>query len=264
MEMSGNGLNILVCVKQVPDTTEVRMNDQMTLEREFVAQIINPADESALERALQLRDRYGGTVTVVTMGPARAEGSLREALSRGADEAVLLTDPRFAGADTLVTAECLARTVRYLGGFDLILCGRRAVDGETGQVGPMLASYLDIPCCPNATSIEVNEKLTAAQLTENGVKTWEMTLPALVTFCEWSYRLRLPTLNGLRRSRTAEVRKITPEILGMSRAECGLRASPTRAVKISARPAGVRPCKKVTLAEAMDALETRCPEVMGK
>lgn len=264
MENNAKKLNILVCIKQVPDTTEVHLNDDFTLEREFVAQVMNPADESALERALQLRDQWGGQVTVLTMGPKRAEGTLREALSRGADKAVLLTDSRFAGADTLVTAHCLAKAVDALGGFDLILCGRRAVDGETGQVGPMLASMLDIPCCANVTAIEGNDPLTASQLTEDGVKQWEMKLPALVTFCEWSYRLRLPTLTGLRKARTAEVVKLTPDDLGIDAKECGLKASPTRVIHVSARPVGVRPCRKVSLKEAMDALYDRCPEVMGK
>lgn len=144
-------MRILICLKQVPDTTEVKLTDDLTLEREFVAQVLNPADESALELGLELKEKHGGTVTVLTMGPKRAEGMLREALSRGADEAALMTSPRFAGADTLVTARCLAEAEKALGGFDLILCGRRAIDGETGQVGPMVAAMLDRPCVVNAT-----------------------------------------------------------------------------------------------------------------
>ena len=114
-------MRILICLKQVPDTTEVKLTDDLTLEREFVAQVLNPADESALELGLKLKEKQGGTVAVLTMGPKRAEGMLREALSRGADEAVLMTSPRFAGADTLVTAHCLAQAETALGGFDLIL-----------------------------------------------------------------------------------------------------------------------------------------------
>lgn len=114
-------MRILICLKQVPDTTEVKLTDDLTLEREFVAQVLNPADESALELGLELKEKHGGTVTVLTMGPKRAEGMLREALSRGADEAALMTSPRFAGADTLVTARCLAEAEKALGGFDLIL-----------------------------------------------------------------------------------------------------------------------------------------------
>ena len=117
-------MNVLVCLKQVPDTLEVKLRADFTLERDFVAQVMNPADESALEWALRVRDQRGGRVTVLSMGPRRAESTLREALSRGADEAMLLSDPRFAGSDTLVTAQCLAKAAEALGGFDLIACLR--------------------------------------------------------------------------------------------------------------------------------------------
>lgn len=249
-----NDLKILVCLKQVPDTTEVRMSDSFTLEREFVAQVMNPADESALELGMKLRDQNGGTVTVLTMGPERAESMLREALARGADRAVLMTDRTFAGADTLITAKCLKKCIGLLGGFDLILCGRRASDGETGQVGPMLASMLDIACIANATDITVDgQKRTVKQLTENGTLIWETDGPVLATMCEWTHRLRLPTILGLRRAGKAETEKVTAEALGLNAEECGLKASPTRVVKVSARPVGVRPCRMVTLKEAVAA-----------
>ena len=246
-------MRILVCLKQVPDTNEVRMNDDFTLERDFVAQIINPADESALELGLQLRDSLGGEVTVLTMGPRRAESMLREALSRGADKAVLMTDKTFAGADTLVTAQCLSRCAKALGSFDLLIFGRRASDGETGQVGPMTASLMDIPCVSNITRAEGTEEgLTALQLTENGRKTWLLPLPAAVTLCEWSYRLRLPTLSGLRKAAQAEIQEITASSLGLTPPECGLKASPTRVVHVSARPVGVRPCEKLSVQELLE------------
>ena len=249
-------MHILVCIKQVPDTTEVTLSSDFTLQRDFVAQVMNPADESALELALKLREQQGGDVTVMSMGPVRVETTLREALSRGVDRAVLLTDSRFAGADTLVTAECLKTAAAYLGGFDLILCGRRAVDGETGQVGPMLAAMLDIPCVANATNITAADgKLAIDQLTENGVITWKAGMPALVTMCEWSHRLRLPTIMGLRRAHEAEVERLTPDDLGIT--NCGLKASPTRVVHVSARPVGVRPCKKMPLADVLAELEKR-------
>ena len=253
-------MNIIVCIKQVPDSLEVRLKDDYTLERDFVAQVMNPADESALEWALRVRDRTGGAVTALSMGPARAEGMLREALAHGADQAVLLTDPRFAGADTLVTARCLASAIRALGGADLIACGRRAADGETGQVGPMTASMLDIPCVTNAMRAEAAERLTAEQLTEDGVTVWTCGYPALVTFCEWSYRLRLPTLAGLKKARQAEVRRLMPEDIGLSAAECGLKASPTRVRHVEAQTAGVRPCRRMSAAECLAALRERFPE----
>ena len=251
-------MRILICLKQVPDTTEVKLTGDLTLEREFVAQVLNPADESALELGLELKEKHGGTVTVLTMGPKRAEGMLREALSRGADEAVLMTSPRFAGADTLVTAHCLAEAEKALGGFDLILCGRRAVDGETGQVGPMVAALLERPCVVNATEGEIIEDcLRALQLTEAGSQEWKAPLPAVMTLCEWSHALRLPTISGLRRAAQADVRFCEPEDLGIDPATCGLKASPTRVTHISARPVGVRPCVKTSFAEVMKALEAK-------
>lgn len=251
-------MRILICLKQVPDTTEVKLTGDLTLEREFVAQVLNPADESALELGLELKEKHGGTVTVLTMGPKRAEGMLREALSRGADEAVLMTSPRFAGADTLVTAHCLAEAEKALGGFDMILCGRRAVDGETGQVGPMVAALLERPCVVNATEGEIIEDcLRALQLTEAGSQEWKAPLPAVMTLCEWSHALRLPTISGLRRAAQADVRFCEPEDLGIDPATCGLKASPTRVTHISARPVGVRPCVKTSFAEVMKALEAK-------
>ena len=251
-------MRILICLKQVPDTTEVKLTGDLTLEREFVAQVLNPADESALELGLELKEKHGGTVTVLTMGPKRAEGMLREALSRGADEAVLMTSPRFAGADTLVTAHCLAEAEKALGGFDLILCGRRAVDGETGQVGPMVAALLERPCVVNATEGEIADGcLRALQLTEAGSQEWKAPLPAVMTLCEWSHALRLPTISGLRRAAQADVQFCEPEDLGIDPATCGLKASPTRVTHISARPVGVRPCVKTSFAEVMKALEAK-------
>jgi electron transfer flavoprotein beta subunit len=246
-------MKILVCLKQVPDTMEVKLSGDYTLEREFVAQVTNLADESALELGLSLRDEHGGAVTVLTMGPERAETMLREALSRGADDAVLLTSPAFAGADTLVTARCLSAAIRTLGEFDLILCGRRASDGETGQVGPMLASMMQLPCVVNAVGAAADgNELRIDQLTEDGVVTWKAVLPALITLCEWSYRLRLPSMPGLRKAKTAEIRRLTPPDIGVDR--CGIAASPTRVVRVSPCPLGLRPCRKMSVGSVMDAL----------
>ncbi len=246
-------MKILVCVKQVPDTMDVKLSGDYTLERSFVAQVMNLADESALELGLSLRDANGGTVTVLSMGPERAETTLREAVSRGADQAVLLTSPAFAGADTLITARCLAAAARTLGGFDLILCGRRASDGETGQVGPMIASMLNIPCVPNATGVQFEKNtLQIDQLTEDGITAWKAALPALVTFCEWSYRLRLPSITGLRAAAKAEIRRLSPADIGVDK--CGIAASPTRVVHVSPNPLGLRPCQKLPLTDVMAAL----------
>ncbi len=248
-------MNLLVCIKQVPDSNEVMMNADYTLERRYAARVMNPADESALEWALKTRDQCGGTVTAVSMGPAAAESTLREALSRGADKACLISDRRFAGADTLVTARCLAAAVRAMGSFDVITCGRRATDGETGQVGPMLAAMLDVPCVPNVTAAEAGSEITVRQLTEGGFKTWVCPIPAVLTFCEWSCALRLPTLTGLRAARSAKVRLLTPDDIGLREDQCGLKASPTRVVSVRVGPSGARPCKKLPAEDVMAALD---------
>ena len=251
-------MKILICVKQVPDTTEIKLSSNYTLQRDFIAQVMNLEDESEMELGLRLRDRHGGTVTALSMGPLRAEGMLREALARGADKAVLLSDTAFAGADTLVTAKCLTAAIRQLDGFDVVLCGRRAVDGETGQVGPMIASLLDIACVANATQADSDgESLTVCQLTESGKRTWKASLPAVVTLCEWSYPLRLPTLMGLKRASRAEIPILKPSDIGMRNASCGLKASPTRVIHVDARPVGVRPCQKLDVHEVLSRLTER-------
>lgn len=253
-------MKILVCVKQVPETTDVKLGADYTLQREFVAKVINPADESALELGLSLRDRFGGTVTALTMGPESAKGMLREILSRGADAGVLLCDTAFAGADTLATARTLKAAGETLGGFDLILCGRRATDGETGQVGPMLAALCNLPCVSNATDVRVietgNKKINIEieQLLENGVNTWQCELPALVTLCEWSHRLRLPTLMGLRAAGRAQIQVLTHMDIGLDKPDCGLQGSPTRVIHVSAKPMGLRACKKLSVQEVLEVL----------
>lgn len=214
---------------------------------------MNPADESALELALSLRDTHGGTVTALSMGPERVSHMLRETLSRGVDEAVQLTDSAFAGSDTLATAKALQAAIEALGGFDLILCGRRATDGETGQVGPMLGALLDASTLPNATALTATpEGWEVTQLTEEGSQVWQITLPALITLCEWSYPLRLPTLMGLRRAKTAEIRCLSAADL--PKGEWGLQYSPTRVVKVTAKPQGVRPVQKLPAAEVFSRL----------
>ncbi len=253
-------MRLTVLIKQVPDTTEVHIREDYTLERDFVAQIMNPADESALEWALRTRGRLGGSVTVITMGPRRAEGVLREALTRGADRAVLLSDPRFAGADTLITARCLNRAIDHTGGADIIVCGRRAADGETGQVGPMIASMRNIPCVPNAIAASAEETLSVRQLTETGIREWECRYPALITFCEWSLRLRLPSLASIRAGRAREVLTLTPDDLSLPKEACGLKASPTRVVRMESRPAGVRPCVMTGIDDVMPVIRKHMPE----
>lgn len=244
-------MKILCLVKQVPDSLEVHVGSDLTLQRDFVAQILNPADESAVELALRLRDAYGGSVTALSMGPERVEGTLRELISRGVDRAVLLSAKECAGADTLATARALSAAVNRLGPFDLLLFGRRSQDGETGQVGPMTAAMLNRPCIVNVVHADCDKgHLCARQLTEKGTITWQAELPAVLTLCEWSYALRLPTFSGLRRAKTGEILHLTPADIGLSAERCGLKGSPTRVCHISAKEAGVRQTKWLKTGEA--------------
>lgn len=148
-------MNIAVLIKQVPETTDVKINRETnTLMREGVASVINPFDMYAIEEALRIREKHGGKVTIITMGPPQAEEALRQALALGGDEAVLLSDRAFAGADTLATSYTLAKAIEKLGGFDLIICGKQASDGDTAQVGPEVAENLDIPHVTYVRKIE--------------------------------------------------------------------------------------------------------------
>ena len=145
-------MNIVVFIKQVPDTTDIKWTENNTIDRNGLESILNPKDGVALETALRLKDRYGAKVTAVTMGPFQAEAVLRLALAMGADDAFLLTDRKFSGADTVATARVLAQLIKdKLGDTDLILCGQVAIDGETGQVGPSVAAQLNIPRSPMLT-----------------------------------------------------------------------------------------------------------------
>ncbi|HQA97738.1 MAG TPA: electron transfer flavoprotein subunit beta/FixA family protein [Clostridia bacterium] len=246
-------MNILCLVKQVPDSLEVHLGSDLTLQRDFIAQVLNHADESAVELALRLRDSHGGRVTAMTMGPKSAEGMLRELISCGVDEAVLLTDRAFAGADTLATARALTAAAKTLGPFDLLLFGRRAADGETGQVGAMTAALMEIPCVANVTSVEFeNNTLRAHQLIETGTVHWEVKLPAALTLCEWSYALRLPTMRGLRTAKQTDIRTMKPADIGITDPlQIGLKGSPTRVTHVSVRPSGVRPTKWIDAGEAV-------------
>jgi len=193
-------LRIVVLVKQVPDTANVTgeaMKDDGTVNRAALPAIYNPEDLNALEEALRLRESYGGRVTVVTMGPPAAVQVLRESLYRGADEVILLSDHRFAGADTLATSYALAQAVRRLGAVDLVLCGRQAIDGDTAQVGPQVAEKLGLPqitCVSRIGAVETDAPadpavtpstptfaIVATRSIEGGYETLRATLPALLT-----------------------------------------------------------------------------------
>ena len=240
---------ILVCMKAVPATAQVQTDERNCLRRVGAELQWNVADEAALEAGLQLRG--DGSVTVLTMGPEKLAESLRELLARGADRAVLVTDPAFAGADVYATTTALAAACKTLGGFDLILCGRRAMDGETGQVPPQLAAELGLPCITNAEHVALSDDtLTVGRRLEVGVAELQVRLPAVVSVCEYAYPLRLPGILSLRRAKEKQPERLSAEALGLTREQCGLRGSLTEVVRLSSQTPGLRRGKKETDAAA--------------
>jgi electron transfer flavoprotein beta subunit len=228
-------MNIIVCLKQVPGTTAVKIDPQTnTLVRQGIESIINPFDTYAVEEAVRIKEKHGGKVTVITMGPPQAETALREAISRGADEAVLLTDRAFGGADTWATAFTLSRAVLKLAPYDLILCGRQTIDGDTGQVGPELAEMLGIPFIAYVSQVEeiADGKLRVRRMIEEGHEVIEAGLPAAITVSKEINLPRLPSLRGIARSKSAPIPAWGVAELGVDPAAVGLAGSSTQVVKI--------------------------------
>jgi len=226
-------MEIVVCIKQVPATTRVQLDPRTrTIIREGVELMLNPFDAYALEEALRLREANGGTVSVMTMGIPGAAMLLREALAIGADQAILLTDRRFAGADTLATATTLAAAIHKLGVVDLILCGRQAIDGDTAQVGPELAEKLGIPHATAVTKIEeVNAgMLTCQKMIDEGYARLRVQLPALLTVVKEINTPRFPTLAGFRRAQKSDILIWKAEDLEIDPAHIGLEGSPTQVI----------------------------------
>lgn len=232
-------MHIIVCIKQVPDTKQVRLDEKThTLIREGVESIINPYDMYALEEGLRLRDRLGGKVTVCTMGPPQAESSLREAISYGADDAVLLSDRAFAGADTWATSYTLAKGIEKIGPFDLILCGKQAVDGDTAQVGPGIAERLALPYVTWVRKIETveHDRIRVQRLMDDGYDRLELPLPALLTVVKEINEPRVPSLKGKMRSKTQKIVVYGAKELEADAERLGLQGSATQVIKVFPPP----------------------------
>lgn len=229
-------MNIVVCIKQVPDTAEVRINPETgTLMREGVPSIINPYDTHALEAALRIKDQKGATVTALTMGPPQAESALRDAISMGVDDAVLLTDRAFAGSDTWATSYALSKAIEKLKA-DIIICGKQAIDGDTAQVGPEVAEMMNIPHVAYVRKIdEIGESaIKVERLMDEGYDIVESSLPVLLTVVKELNEPRLPSLKGKMRAKKAEIKKWTAADIGAEEKLLGLKGSPTQVKKIFA------------------------------
>jgi electron transfer flavoprotein beta subunit len=228
-------MNIVVCLKQVPGTTDVKIDPQTnTLVRQGIKNIVNPFDAYALEEGVRVKERYGGKVTAISMGPAQAEEVLREAIATGADDAVLLSDSAFAGADTLATAYTLARAIDKLGHYDLIICGRQTIDGDTGQVGPELAEMLKLPFVAYVSKLDEinNGYMRVKRMVEDGYEVIETPLPAVLTVVKEINVPRLPSLRGLAKAKSAVISVWTAQELGVDNNMVGLSGSATRVIEI--------------------------------
>jgi electron transfer flavoprotein beta subunit len=251
---------VIVPIKQVPETNAVRMDEAAgTMVREGVEAIVNPLDLYAIEAALQLREQHGGEIVALSMGPPRAITALKEAIAMGVDRGVLLSHKAFAGSDTWATGYALAGAIRKILADPraadndprcLIVCGERATDGDTGQVGPGIAAFLDLPV---ATYISRIERLTADtcrvhRLVEDGYEVLDVQLPAVLTVVKEVAAPRLPTLRGKQKARQAQIPVWGPDELQVPRDKTGLDGSPTRVVRIF-RPKISRAGRKLAAAD---------------
>ncbi len=227
-------MNIVVCIKQVPGSTQVKINpDTGTLIRDSVEAIVNPFDEYAIEEALRIREKKDGCVKVITMGPPQAESVLRGAIAMGADEGYLVSDRAFAGSDTWATSYTLANAIKTLGTIDLIICGKQAIDGDTAQVGPGVAEMLDIPFVAWVRKVEdiTDEGIKVERMMEDGYDIIEMPFPALITVVKEINEPRMTSLKGKMKAKKAEIKCISAEDLEVDEKKLGLNGSPTQVLR---------------------------------
>lgn len=230
-------MNILVCIKQVPDVEKVKFcPETRTLVRDGVENVMNPFDRHALEVALMMKDKFGAKVTCISMGLPMAADVLKEAIAMGADDAALISDRALAGSDTLATSVTLAAAIKHLGQFDLILCGKQAVDGDTAQVGPEIAEHLGIPQITGALKLDfADDKFVAVRENESSVQTMACAAPLLVTVTKAEKEPRFASIKGKMKARKAVIPTLTVADLNLDPADVGLPGSPTQ-VKRSFTP----------------------------
>jgi len=234
-------MHIIVCLKQVPNTTQVKINPETnTLVRDGVESIMNPFDENALELALQLKEAHPGSrVTAITMGPPQAADMLKEAVARGADDVILLCDRAVAGSDTLATSYAVSRAVQKAGAPDLVLFGKQAIDGDTAQVGPGVAKWLGIPCVACVRKCELNADGTSVRVEavyEDSYDVLDVPLPCALTVLKDANVPRMASLRGKMAAKRLQIPFTTAADCGADPALLGLAASPTHVVRIFSPP----------------------------
>ncbi|MBI5228834.1 electron transfer flavoprotein subunit beta/FixA family protein [Candidatus Micrarchaeota archaeon] len=228
-------MNIIVCIKQVPATTKVETDPQTgTLKRQGVEAVINPLDLHALEAAVLLKERYGGSITAISMGPPPAEAALRNAIAVGVDEAILLSDRTLSGSDTLATAYALAAAIRRVDSFDLIVCGAKTVDGDTAQVGPELAEQLGIPNISFVQRIDGIDdgRITTERVLDETIQLVSVLLPCVLTVTKEASEPRLPNLKSKINSMHATIKLLKASDLDVDHKRIGLNGSPTQVIRV--------------------------------
>jgi len=227
-------LNIIVLVKPVPDPkAPVRLKPDGTIDREKVPLTVNLYDKHAVEAAVRIKEKYGGKVIAISMAPPHAIEVLREALAMGVDDAILLSDKRLAGSDTLATSYALSQAIRKIGDFDLILCGMESTDGNTGHVGPEVAEFLGIPHVTYVERIEIRDRhVIVKRLVEGGYEILKVKLPALLTITNTANEPRIPTIRDVLKARRKTIIVWNVDDIGVDPNKVGLRGSPTRILKI--------------------------------
>ncbi len=222
-------MNIIVCIKQVPDTTEIKIDPvKNTLIRDGVPSIMNPDDKGGLELALRMKDQYGANITVITMGPPQADVILREAYAMGVDRAILLSDRKFAGADTLATSYALAGAIKTMD-YDLVIAGRQAIDGDTAQVGPEMAEHLGLPQVSYVIDAQRNgSKLIVKKENEDSVQTLEVEGKCVLTVLASAFQPRYMSVSGIMEAYNKEVEVWGADKIDVDEEKLGLKGSPTK------------------------------------
>ena len=259
-KQTGFDMRIIVPIKQVPETKSVKMDEKTgTVIREGVESIINPLDLYAIEIAVQLKETYGGETVAISMGPPKAIEALKEAIAMGVDSAVLISDRAFAGSDTWATSYVLAEAIKKTGEYDLVICGERATDGDTGQVGPEIAAFLKLPVVSYVNKVGkiTDGVLDMQRMVEEGSEKIEAQLPCLLTVVKEVSDPRLPTLRGKQKARKSQIPVWGINDLALDPKKVGLAGSPTKVVKIF-RPKVVRECEKMFARDEEKIKEAVC------
>ncbi|HSA06589.1 MAG TPA: electron transfer flavoprotein subunit beta/FixA family protein [Candidatus Gastranaerophilales bacterium] len=250
-------MKIVVCVKQVPDTADIKWTENNTMVREGIESIMNPFDEYAVETAVRIKEANPDTtITAITMGPAQAKDVLKRAIAMGADEAILISDKKFAGADTQATSRTLAAAIKNkIGDFDLILCGMFAIDGDTAQTGPSIAEHLGVAQATFAKEVQYSggSSLIVKREVDEGIQKVEMTLPGVVCMLKCDYEPRKPSIKGTMKANKTQIGEYGLEDIGLNPEEVGIKGSPTYVSK-AFRPEQREPGELIQADNARDAV----------